>query len=358
MLGPSTDQGADQPAIFDAVPEDILSSYAKDFVAAWNATLANLNCVRCSPTSPKYLALSGRLGPDIADRLSRRIRSRRDGADARAQEVRGRPASRPSPPTILSMRPGPGWNRANAARSISPRSRSGRPGEPPAEVPGKSIEAKFKAFLTLVDGDAEGAADRRSDRESQRSSTRRWRRPRPAPCRRSRRSIRCRSRSRACARNVHACRSRSRAWFEKVAKDALGDANAASIDANLGRDGARGDRALPADRANGRYPFAPKATATFRWRISRRLFKPGGVIDAFSPSRLAPLRRRQRQDLEVAADTESDPQAFRTRRCRPFQQAAEIRDAFFPTGGAQPSVKFEVKMLDSEHRRADRRRLR
>jgi type VI secretion system protein ImpL len=75
-----------------------------------------------------------------------------------------------------------------------------------------------------------------------------------------------------------------------------------------------------------------------------RLFAPNGVIDRFFSTNLAPL-------VNLTGKTWTwRPNANTTRKLsdttlRQFQMAAEIRDAFFPTGGNVPNVNLEVKML-------------
>ena len=128
--------------------------------------------------------------------------------------------------------------------------------------------------------------------------------------------------------------------MDKVAKDVAGDANDTSV--------AQLSQAL-ADQVTGacqqvtanRYPFA-KSDRDVPMADFARLFAPGGVIDRFFSTNLAPL-------VNLSGKTWTwRPNANLSRKLsdttlRQFQQAAEIRDAFFPTGGNQPTINFEVK---------------
>ena len=132
--------------------------------------------------------------------------------------------------------------------------------------------------------------------------------------------------------------------------------------ADLRRDGARGVRALPADR---------------RQPLSLRQERPRRADGGFRPAVRAGRRHRRFFSTNLAPLVNLTgktwtwrPNPNLTRKLsdttlRQFQQAAEIRDAFFPTGGAQPNVTFDVKPLtlssdaqtgDAFDQRRDRRR--
>ena len=101
-----------------------------------------------------------------------------------------------------------------------------------------------------------------------------------------------------------------------------------------------------------RYPFA-KSDRDVPMADFANMFAPGGTIDRFFSTNLAPL-------VNLSSKTWTwRPNPMLTRKLsdttlRQFQQAAEIRDAFFPTGGNQPTISLEVKPLTHERRGADR----
>ena len=74
-----------------------------------------------------------------------------------------------------------------------------------------------------------------------------------------------------------------------------------------------------------------------------KLFAPNGVIDKFYSTNLEPLVNRAGKTWVWKPNPTSRKLSDTT--LRQFQQAAEIRDAFFPTGGNVPNIALEVKPL-------------
>jgi type VI secretion system protein ImpL len=93
---------------------------------------------------------------------------------------------------------------------------------------------------------------------------------------------------------------------------------------------------------NGRYPFARNSTTDVTQDDFGRLFKPGGLFDEFFQKNLAAL-----------VDTNTRPWTFRqlgegaitrdSATLAQFQRAAAIRDTFFRSGGATPSLRLDFK---------------
>jgi len=93
---------------------------------------------------------------------------------------------------------------------------------------------------------------------------------------------------------------------------------------------------------NGRYPFSRNSTTDVTQEDFGRLFKPGGLFDEFFQKNLAAL-----------VDTNTRPWTFRqlgegaitrdSATLAQFQRAAAIRDTFFRSGGATPSLRLEFK---------------
>jgi type VI secretion system protein ImpL len=91
----------------------------------------------------------------------------------------------------------------------------------------------------------------------------------------------------------------------------------------------------------GRYPFVRNAPSEIGLPEFGRLFAPNGVLDAFF-----------KQSLTRYVDTGKASWTYRpeypltarlsTTSLRAFQQAAQIRDAFFPMGGTLPNVSLTV----------------
>ena len=90
-----------------------------------------------------------------------------------------------------------------------------------------------------------------------------------------------------------------------------------------------------------KFPFAAAATADASIEDFTKLLGPGGAIDAFFNAQLKPYVdmsgkpwKLQQVDGVSAPLTASD--------LAQFQRAAAIRDLFFPSGSAQPLVRFDV----------------
>lgn len=91
----------------------------------------------------------------------------------------------------------------------------------------------------------------------------------------------------------------------------------------------------------GRYPFVKGAASEIGLAEFGRLFGPNGILDSFF-----------KQSLAKYVDTAKSPWSFRpeyplTARLsaaslREFQRAAQIRDAFFPSGGNMPNLALTV----------------
>jgi type VI secretion system protein ImpL len=91
-----------------------------------------------------------------------------------------------------------------------------------------------------------------------------------------------------------------------------------------------------------RYPFVRGSTADVPLADFAKLFGTGGVMDGFFKQYLEPHADRSkpqwtwRQNTELASTLSSET-------LQAFQRAAEIRDAFFQTGGSVPMVQLTVK---------------
>jgi len=92
-----------------------------------------------------------------------------------------------------------------------------------------------------------------------------------------------------------------------------------------------------------RYPFS-KSDRDVPMADFARIFAPGGTIEKFFAANLERLVNRNGKTWVWIPNPNSSRRLSDT-TLRQFQQAAEIRDAFFPTGGNVPNVSLEVKPL-------------
>jgi type VI secretion system protein ImpL len=131
--------------------------------------------------------------------------------------------------------------------------------------------------------------------------------------------------------------------IDKVAKDAAGDATASTI-AQISEAMAQDVTATCQQIIANRYPFFPKSERDVPMADFARLFAPGGAIEKFYAANLDPLVNRSGKTW-VWKPNPNPSRRLSDTTLRQFQQAAEIRDAFFPTGGAVPNLSLEVKPL-------------
>jgi len=99
-------------------------------------------------------------------------------------------------------------------------------------------------------------------------------------------------------------------------------------------------RVLPFCREaiNGRYPFEKGSRRETTPQDFARLFGPGGLLDGFFSENLSPIADTSRQTWRWAGGGIGIPDSVLTQ----FQQAATIREAFFPGGGKVPAVTFQL----------------
>lgn len=94
----------------------------------------------------------------------------------------------------------------------------------------------------------------------------------------------------------------------------------------------------------GRYPFTRTASSDVTRADFQNLFGPGGRFDRFFRERLAQhTNTAGRVWIMQQASGNIVPLA-------PFQQAARLRDAFYPAGGGEMDLSFEVRVLTLDSR--------
>lgn len=90
-----------------------------------------------------------------------------------------------------------------------------------------------------------------------------------------------------------------------------------------------------------RYPFSPKSGRDVPMASFAHLFAPNGVIDRFFNQNFSNLVDTSGKHWKWREDT-AIGQKLSKAALRDFQRAAEIRDAFFPNGGSEPTVDITI----------------
>jgi len=321
VLGAAGEQAA-LAAQYNNLPDDLLGLYTRDFKAAWQDALGKLRLRKMTGDKPQYIALSAMSAPTSP--LKQLIESIRD----ETMLTRERPASGQPPAAGGS---------ASAAAAKAPAILF----QTQNRVPGADIEAAFRPFHILVEGDAA----RRPIEDllatlNEITSNLVLAATTPSQTQRAVTSLQ---------ESVSKLRSSS-ARFPKPFSDML-QGIAADVEHEVGLASAGQlqvalrDQVTPTCQQiiSNRYPFV-RGGNDLPLADFGRLFGAGGTMDAFFKQYLEPNVDKTksqwawRQNTELARTLSPDT-------LRAFQRASEIRDAFFQTGGNIPFVQLTVKPL-------------
>jgi type VI secretion system protein ImpL len=342
VLGPAGDQGAVKQQYVSLFP-GILALYGRDFIAAWTAAINNLQLKPLLNDKPKYLRLSAASAPTSP--ILSIFESIRDET-ALARE-------RPKPPPAQGAAAAEKVKQGALAAAQSRLGSVGReaidlamksqrrPGDPPAEVPGASIEAYFKPIQNLVGGQP-GARPIDSLLANLNELYRQLVLAANNPAQAKQALSEVEVQVASLRANVSRLPQPLAGMMEKVARDAAGDATSSTI-AQIA-DAMAQDVTGPCQQVvANRYPFFPKSDRDVPMAEFAKLFAPGGAIEKFFSANLDPLVNRTGKTWVWKPNPTSRKLSDTT--LRQFQQAAEIRDAFFPTGGNVPNITLQVKPL-------------
>jgi type VI secretion system protein ImpL len=342
VLGPSGEQSAVKQQYVSLFP-GILALYGKDFIASWTAAINNLQLKPLLSDKPKYLKLSAASAP-TSPILAIFESIRDETALTRQRPKAPTPASEATPgqakQDVLAAAEKRLGGAGREAIDLAMKSQR-RPGDPPEEAPGASIEAYFKPIDSLVDGQP---GSRPIDsllanlNELYRQLTLAANNQAAAKQALEQVDVQVAS----LRANVSRLPQPLAGMVDKIAKDAAGDATASTIAQIV--DAMAQDVTGPCQQiiAN-RYPFFPKSDRDVPLADFAKLFSPGGLIEKFFAANLDPLVSRSGATWVWKPNPSSRKLSDTT--LRQFQQATEIRDAFFPTGGSVPNVALEVKPL-------------
>ncbi|RUT98604.1 type VI secretion system membrane subunit TssM, partial [Mesorhizobium sp. USDA-HM6] len=342
VLGGGGEQGGIDQDLPKLGPE-LIDRYGKEFAFAWNGALGQLKFKAMLKDKPQYIALSAAASPGspldrlftaIADETGLTKDNTASAAETGAaqQDVAG--MAKGLARIGLQIAGGKSQSRAGTSSSATQNA-------------GATVEAQFRPFQALVSGSSgrrpldaltqnfhdiyqsvKLAADVPSQTERVNAnlklqiSTMRANASRlPKPL----------------ARMVDAAADE----FEgNVAETSMANLNQ-TLDETVTR---------PCEEAvNGHYPFANDSTEEISLADFAKLFAPGGLMDRFFAQNLAPLIDMTGQDWTWKQDVRSGRELAKS-TLKAFQSAAEIRSAFFPSGGSAPSVSitFTSSSLNSE----------
>ncbi|MDR7040143.1 type VI secretion system protein ImpL [Methylobacterium sp. BE186] len=358
VLGPSGEQQA-YTAQYGSLFADLLKLYARDFVPAWKQALAKLKMRALLSDKPRYLALQAVAAPTSP--LRQMLESLRDetqltrerpadkgkdgdGRAGRAKAIAGKAAADAAERAVTDRLPSGLASTATALGRLGMEGRGGgrdRFAVPTNEAPGANIEAAFRPFHVLLDGEAGRRATDQLIANLNEIKNAALSALNPAEAAQANIALVTQ------ARSLRALAARFPPPFEPmirgIANEFEGSATGAAVSQvaqSLGDQVIRDCQQI----VTNRYPFVRTSDRETPIADFARLFGPGGILDRFFTQNLAARADRSRpqwvwrQDDQVA-------RSFSAATLREFQRAAEIRDAFFPTGGNMPAFAFAVTPL-------------
>lgn len=361
VLGAAGQQQA-YTAQYGSLFTDLLKLYARDFVPAWTGALGRLK-LRPLASDPRFVALQAISAPtsplkQIVESLrdeTRLTRERPPGPGGRAGAAgEGSPgraaldaAGREAAIKAAGALPGAAASATATALGgltgggggPAPRDRFAVPA---SEAPGSNIEAAFKSFHMLLDGDPGRRTIDAVILNLNEIKNAAVEATNPAQAAQASNNLVTQTRA------LRALAARLPAPFEpmmrQVANEFEGKATGAAVTQiaqSLGDQVTRDCREI----VTNRYPFFKGSEREVALADFARLFAPGGTIDRFFAQHLASRVDRSqaqwtwRQDDGVA-------RSLSQASLREFQRADEIRKAFFSTtGGAMPAITFAVTPL-------------
>ena len=322
VLGAAGEQAALSEQ-YDTLADDLLTLYTKDFVANWQATLSKLRLRKMTTDKPQYIALNALSAPtspltQLIESISaettltheRPSAAKPAGADASAKHVSAAP---PRPAILFKSQD---------------------------RVPGAEIEQAFKPYQVLLEG---GPSRRPIDDvvgilgEIMQSLI--LAATKPSQVQRAVISLQD---------SVSKLRTSAGRLPEPFGGMMLG--LAAEVDQQMAVSSAGQlqvalrDQVTPAcqQTVSNRYPFVRASSSDAPIADFARLFAPGGVMDSFFKQYLDAHADRSKPQWTWRPNSELAG-TLSLETLQSFQRAAEIRDAFFQTGGNLPSVQLTVK---------------
>jgi type VI secretion system protein ImpL len=302
---------------YDGLAAGLLSLYANDFVTSWRAALGNLRLKKLLADKPRYDALRALSAPTSP--LRQILESIRDET------------------ALTKERPKSG-NASAAAAALAPPS--------PALFntldgsPGAGIEAQFKPFHAVLEGDStRRPIDSIVANLNDIAQNLTLMVENPQMTAQATASLQTEV---AALRNNA---SRMPPPFSDMLRGAAFEFEGSIAASTAGQllQSLR-DQVTPVCQQTiaNRYPFVRGSTQDVPLGDFARLFSPNGIIDHFFAQFLAPYADTSRPDWVWRKESPVG-RALSQETLKQFENAAYIRDAFFQTGGSMPQVSLAIK---------------
>ncbi|WP_292094714.1 type VI secretion system membrane subunit TssM [Mesorhizobium sp.] len=342
VLGGGGEQGGIDQDLPRLGPE-LIDRYGKEFASAWNGALDQLKFRAMLKDKPQYITLSAAASPDSPlDRLFTAIADEtaltKDGA-----AFAGDTGTAQQDPVVmakglarigLQIAGGKSQSRAGASSSATQNA-------------GASVEAQFRPFQALVSGSS-GRRPLDALTQNFHDIYQSVKLAADVPAQTERVNANLKLQISTMRANASRLPKQLARMVNAAADEFEGNVAETSV-ANLNQ---MLDETVtrPCEEAvNGHYPFAGDGSEEISLADFAKLFAPGGVMDRFFAQNLAPLIDMTGQDWTWKQEARSSRDLAKS-TLKAFQSAAEIRSAFFPSGGSAPSVSitFTPSSLNSE----------
>ncbi|MBZ9845756.1 type VI secretion system membrane subunit TssM [Mesorhizobium sp. CA5] len=333
VLGGGGEQGGIDQDLPRLGPE-LIDRYGKEFAAAWNGVLDQLKLKAMLKDKPQYLALSALAAPEspldqlftaIADETALTKDSGAEGDIGTAQ---------PDPASMakglarigLQIAGGKSQSRAGASSAV-------------VQNAGASVEAQFRSFQALVGG-AAGRRPLDALTQNFHDIFQSLKLAADVPTQTERVNANLQLQISTLRANVSRLPKPLARMVNAAADELEGNVAEASV-ANLNQSLDQTVTRVCEEAVNGRYPFTRDGSDEISMADFTKLFAPGGLMDRFFAQNLAPLIDMTGQEWTWKQDARSSRDLAKS-TLKAFQSAAEIRSAFFPSGGSVPSVSITI----------------
>ena len=302
---------------YDALAGELLNIYSNDFVTTWRTALGNLRLKKLLADKPKYDALRALSAPTSP--LRQILESIRD--ETALTKERPKPTNAAAPSDALA-RPSPAlFNTQDGS-------------------PGAGIEAQFKPFHSVLEGDStrrpiDSVVANLNDIAQNLTLIV----ENPQMTAQATASLQTQV---AALRNNA---SRMPPPFSDMLRGAAAEFEGSIAASTAGQlvQSLR-DQVTPVCQQTiaNRYPFVRGSIQEVALGDFGKLFSPNGIIDKFFAQSLAPYADTSRPDWAWRKDSPVG-RSLSPDTLKQFQNAAFIRDAFFQTGGSMPQVSLAIK---------------
>ncbi|QKD06682.1 type VI secretion system membrane subunit TssM [Mesorhizobium loti] len=342
VLGGGGEQGGIDQELLKLGPE-LLDRYGKEFATAWNSVLDGLKFKAMLKDKPHYIAISAVASPTspieqlftaiaAETALTRGAASGKEpaiGVEAGTVQGQSQDATKMAGGLArigIQMATGKSQSRAGTG-SVAAQNQS----------PGGNIEAQYRSFQTLVSGPA-GRRPIDALTQNFRDIYKSLQLATDVPSQTERVNANLQLQIATLRANSSRLPKPLARMVNATADEFEGNVAETSV-ANLNQ---LLDQAVTApceSAVNGRYPFDGNGTEDMAMADFAKLFAPGGLLDRFFAQNLASLIDMSGQDWSWKQDARFGRDLSKS-TLKIFQQAAEIRSAFFPQGGSTPSISI------------------